>query len=250
MLEQRVDRAGFIQGLAGLGGFAEISLLLGAKADSVGIDYWRTVLPSRTYNIAGLVRRDPINVILLGNEDQVRRALEKGRWLEADSYNPVNLTRAIYDACRSKPYPTEPITPEVLWGRYQDLGYQIPGPDAQSRWHARGWDSNLTHPDNGKPIWAFTVTEDSGIEVPDYLQSTVESVCKGRVYPGNLFSHHISPDVDKARAFLGQTLAPFGSAKLLAVHRPYSVTQKVHGKDQVYYHTDGKVGLINLTLKP
>ncbi|MDB4977962.1 MAG: hypothetical protein JWM56_148 [Candidatus Peribacteria bacterium] len=97
----------------------------------------------RCTRVADGLLADPVNIVLLGTEQQLRAAFHAARWFEAD-----NLTiRSMWEMARAfvwnTAYPTAPFSKRYLFGRKQDIGFQLPiGHSPRQRHHIRFWAAN------------------------------------------------------------------------------------------------------------
>lgn len=88
---------------------------------------------------------DPVNIAVLAtSERDFIWAMEKAGWYKADEGTLANLLREGYAMLFNRPYPTAPFSKLYLFGRKQDLGFQIPvGKSPRHRHHVRFW--KVTH---------------------------------------------------------------------------------------------------------
>jgi hypothetical protein len=84
---------------------------------------------------------DPINIAVLArSERDFIWAMQKGGWYTADKNTWHNATREGLALLLDQPYPTAPFSKLYLFGRKQDLGFQIPvGNSPRHRHHVRFW---------------------------------------------------------------------------------------------------------------
>lgn len=88
---------------------------------------------------------DPVNIaVLAANERDFVWAMRKAGWHTADEGGvKVNL-RMLWAMVLNQPYPTAPFSKLYLFGRKQDIGFQIPvGNSPRHRHHVRFW--RVTH---------------------------------------------------------------------------------------------------------
>lgn len=93
----------------------------------------------RTRTSDGLLG-DPVNLALLGEREQIERAMAAAGWIAADPVGWGSSWRIITSTLRRRSYPRAPVSPLFLFGRMQDLAYQqeVAGSPAQ-RHHVRFW---------------------------------------------------------------------------------------------------------------
>lgn len=79
---------------------------------------------------------DPVNIaVVCKNQRQLERAMQKAGWFPADKATLKNTLRFAYAMVFRRPYPTAPFSKLYLFGRYQDLGYQIQTGTPPTPWH-------------------------------------------------------------------------------------------------------------------
>ncbi len=93
----------------------------------------------RTRTSDGLLG-DPINLALLGETEQLHRAMTDASWTLADEVTLRSSWRIITSTLTRKSYDEAPVSPLFLFGRMQDFAYQqeVEGNPAK-RHHVRFW---------------------------------------------------------------------------------------------------------------
>lgn len=93
---------------------------------------------------------DPVNIAIVANsEKHFKAAMEKAGWYIADRNSLKNSILEAISIVFRTPYPNAPFSKLYLFGRAQDIGFQIPSNDrlsAYSRHHVRFW--RLELPEN------------------------------------------------------------------------------------------------------
>lgn len=86
---------------------------------------------------------DPVNIaIVCENGEQLVRAMEKAGWYQADKATFISTLKLGYAMILGKPYPNAPFSSLFLFGRPQDIGFQIQTgdpPTPRHRHHIRFW---------------------------------------------------------------------------------------------------------------
>jgi len=160
-------------------------------------DFWRTYyhrhpelddLPDRTLAGDG-VPGDPLNVALIGSEEDVDALLVAAKWRKAD---PLSLESSLDIAEASvfkRDYDAAPVSSLYLFGRKEDLAFeQLVGGDPRHRHHVRFWKTDRLDGD-GRPVWVGSAVYDEHVGL---------SRTTGQI------THVTSPDVDKERDYLFQ----------------------------------------------
>jgi hypothetical protein len=83
---------------------------------------------------------DPINLALLGDEEQLDRAMREAGWTKADALTLRSAGRIIRSTVLRRSYDEAPVSPLLLFERQQDSAYQqeVQGNPAK-RHHVRFW---------------------------------------------------------------------------------------------------------------
>ena len=127
---------------------------------------------------------DPLNVGLVGSEEQVLRGMRAAGWYPADPITLRSSVRIVADTLERRPYVAAPVSSLYLWGRIQDLAFEQPiGHDPSKRHHVRFWRSSRTDAE-GQPLWVGAATLDTRV---------------GLSHETEQITHHIGPDVDAER---------------------------------------------------
>ncbi len=173
---------------------------------------------------------DPINVGLVGSEEDVVRSMTAAGWYPADPITFASSVRIAADTVFRRPDDDAPVSNLFLFGRKQDLAFEQPlsgGPG--KRHHVRFWlwDENY----EGRHGWFGAAT---------YDQSVGFSHATGQI------THHIAPDVDAERD------------RLVAELQKAGIVQSVEWKDGFHerlegnngggdpWHTDGRLAIVIL----
>jgi hypothetical protein len=171
---------------------------------------------------------DPINLALVGTQDEVAAAFLIAGWRPADPITLRTSLRITETTLLRRPYDQAPVSGLYLWGRCQDLAFQEPvGRSPKQRHHVRFWRSGDID-EVGRRLWLGAATYDSRIE----LSRTT----------GQL-THHIDADVDRER---DKILADLGRTGFLAgVEWQDAFQTKRHGRNGGgdAYFTDGRLAI-------
>ena len=83
---------------------------------------------------------DPVNLALRGDEAQVRTALARAGWTQADEVSLASSLRIVTSTVQRRSYPEAPVSPLHLFDRQQDFAHQqeVAGNPAK-RHHVRFW---------------------------------------------------------------------------------------------------------------
>jgi LssY C-terminus len=138
---------------------------------------------------------DMVNFLLIGSEDQLKAAFQAAGWAQVDRDTKDAVVQALVASLSKQAYLTMPMSQLYLFGRPQDYGFAHAEPltVVTTRHHLRIWKSTLTV--GGKPLWVGVATHDMGLE---------------RDQRNGKLTHHIDPNVDDERDFVGRSLTESG----------------------------------------
>jgi hypothetical protein len=181
--------------------------------------------PKTTVTAQG-IPGDPLNLGLIGNEDDLVHAMLDAGWYPA---NPISLRTSLRIASSvllARPYAEAPVSNLFLFGRRQDLAFEKPvGGSARRRQHVRFWRSAELGRE-GIPLWIGAVTFDRSVGI---------SHRTGQI------THHIAPDIDAARDGLIADLVKAGRlVKLFQVTGVGATLVGRNGGGDLYF-TDGEL---------
>ncbi|MGR8946519.1 MAG: LssY C-terminal domain-containing protein [Gammaproteobacteria bacterium] len=147
-------------------------------------------LPCCTTNADSEGQGDPVNVVLVGDEQQVLTALARSGWSFTHELDFRSVSRLIGAAIAGTPYAIAPISPLYLFGREQDVAMQRARTAISQRNHMRLWMTPFYF--EGRPVWAGQISRDIGVKL------TTKS--------SSLTTHIIDRHVDETREYLLQSL--------------------------------------------
>ena len=181
--------------------------------------------PKTTLTAQG-IPGDPLNVGLVGAEQQVVRAMLAAGWRPADAITFRSTLRIAASVVFKRPDPDAPVSALFLFGRRQDLAFEKPvGGNARRRHHVRFW-RRLDDAHGAPLLWIGAATYDLSV---------------GFSHRTGQVTHHIAPDIDAERHGVFEDLIAAGW-----VDRIYQVTGvgatlagRNGGGDR--YHTDGEL---------
>ena len=83
---------------------------------------------------------DPLNVAIIGSKSQLIKAMQTTGWYVADDHSLRNIIHEVISGIFNRSYPTAPMSNLYLFGRKQDIGFEIPIPGERGqRHHVRFW---------------------------------------------------------------------------------------------------------------
>lgn len=175
---------------------------------------------------------DPLNVGLVGSEDDVLAAMHAAGWYPADPITLKSSVRIVESVMLDRPDVEAPVSTLLYEGRKQDLAFEKPiGSSADRRNHVRFW-KVLEKGVEGRTVWLGSATQDAGVEL---------SHDTGQV------THHIAPDIDDERnLFIGDLT----TAKLVEeIYQISGIGPTLNGRNGGGdpYHTDGEIRIAVLS---
>jgi len=185
--------------------------------------------PTLTHTGTG-IPGDPLNVSLVGEEEDVLRAMIAAKWVPADPLTFRSSVRIAVDTVFKIPDENAPVSNLYLFGRKEDLAFEKPaGGSPKERHHVRFWRTAQT--EAGRPVWLGSAAFDIGVE----LSRTTGEV-----------THHIAADVDAERdlllADLGKANRVLGTRWIEGFHKERQ--GRNGGGDP--WHTDGRLPVVTL----
>jgi len=174
---------------------------------------------------------DMVNFVLVGSQQQVQAALDAANWHLADTDTKEAALKAVLDTYQKKDYLAMPMSKLMLFGRYQDYGYEMAEPIAMvaSRHHFRIWKAPFTY--NGQTVWVGAGTHDIGFE---------KDQRNGKV------THKIDPAVDCERENIGSSLQKSGKVKSMTYYLPPNPVQDARNATGGGYRSDGRLLVVFL----
>ncbi len=174
---------------------------------------------------------DPVNIALEGRLDELVRAMVAAGWHPADPITFATSERIVIDSVLRRPDPDAPVSNLFLFGRKQDLAYELPvGDSPRQRHHVRFWRWDQLH--DGREVWFGSASFDERVGL---------SHTTGQV------THHIGPDVDAERDLIMSGLKKAGWAGdeyfIDGFHR--DLQGRNGGGDP--WRTDGRLGVVVLS---
>lgn len=197
---------------------------------------------------------DPLNIGIIATRRELINGMEDAGWYIADPRSLRNNIREALSAVYDWHYPNAPVSSLYLFGRKQDIAFQIPveGVTGGSRHHVRFW---ATTYDPKKPLGIHTINwqhRREHVYGDNLLWVGAASLDEGvNFIRHNLqLTHMIDPDTDKERELIVGNLRAQGmvdSVKTVKLGEPYRLINRVINGS---LHTDGKMAVVSLKKKP
>ncbi len=163
---------------------------------------WIEAQPAFVTNKDGSKTGDPLNLVIIGDEEAVWPAFLRMGWDPTAALTTSSALKTGVFGIFGGAWRHAPISDLYVWGRPQDIALQKVRSNIHYRNHLRLWKAPVTY--KGLPVAIGQISRDIGTRI------TTKSP--------TLTTHRIDPDVDETRASLlqdflwGQSLAVFGWA--------------------------------------
>jgi hypothetical protein len=151
-------------------------------------------LPCCAANGSGSAEGDPLNVVIVGEPEQVLHALTRAGWSFTHRISLRTVRREVAAAVASDSYPVAPVSSLYAFGRKQDVALQRARRSISQRNHMRLWLAPFRH--EGQSVWLGQVSRDIGVKVTPKSPT--------------LTTHIIDPQVDTTREYLLHSLLAEG----------------------------------------
>lgn len=192
---------------------------------------------------------DPLNVGVIGTRRELITAMEAAGWYVADRHSLKNVIRMIISTVLGQVYRTAPVSSMYLFGRKQDIAFEIPLENSVGqRHHVRfwattyedkdrlsvhnvAWHNRRAHVFGDNLLWVGSASLDVGINIIKHnLQIT----------------HMIDPDTDGERELIVRQLKAVkwvAKTQSMKLDNPYRLINRVW---RGYLQTDGKMTVVYL----
>ncbi len=151
---------------------------------------WIADLPCCVVGEDGETFGDPLNLVLIGQQDTLLPAFIQQDWHPTETSHGGSVWRTVRSSLFGSRYRYSPVSPLYLFGRPQDTALQKARETIDERNHLRVWLAPVRY--RGARVWVGQISRDIGVRLT------------GRLWP--LTTHVIDPEVDEARWYLLQDL--------------------------------------------
>ena len=189
-------------------------------------------LPMVTRTASG-IPGDALNVGLVGNKEDVLRAMHAAGWFPADPITLRTSIEIIGSVLLDRPYHEAPVSPLYHEGKKEQLAFEKPdGRSADRRHHVRFWQV-LDKGADGRPVWLGSIAFDRGVGLSHHT---------GQV------THHIAPDIDAERDLLMHDLREAGMVQNFFHISGTGPTMFGRNGEGDPYYTDGEIYIATLVV--
>ena len=174
---------------------------------------------------------DALNVGLVGNKEDVTRAMHAAEWFPADPITLRTSIEIIGSVMLDRPYHDAPVSPLYYQGKKEQLAFEKPdGKSADRRHHVRLWQV-LEKGTDGRPVWLGSITFDRGV---------------GLSHDTGQVTHHIGPNIDAERDLLMHDLRVAGMVDAFFQISGVGPTLFGRNGEGDPYYTDGEIDFASL----
>jgi len=169
---------------------------------------------------------DMVNFLVLGSEQNLRKAFEAAGWVEVDRTNRDAFVHGLIATLSKESYVEVPMSVLYLFGRPQDYGlaHAVPFAVVAERHHLRIWKAPFDV--DGQTLWVGAATHDVGFDKDNR---------NGGI------THKIDPDVDQERKFVGESLDATGLLARMAFLMPADALRDARTATGGSFHSDGRI---------
>ncbi|HEY2485522.1 MAG TPA: LssY C-terminal domain-containing protein [Candidatus Binataceae bacterium] len=194
-------------------------------------------LPCCTSDSSGGKNGDPVNFVMIGDEDAVMGALAGQGWDPTHVIAGHSVGLTVKSFLFGSEYRYSPVSRLYYFSRGQDLALQKIRGTIHQRNHLRLWRAPLSF--QGKDLWVGQISRDIGVR---FTWATP-----------TLTTHKIDPDVDDAREYLVQDMFASGYLQSLAYVRGVGAAARETPRENLTgdpYFTDGLRAVMFIANRP
>ena len=147
-------------------------------------------LPCCTTSQDGKENGDPLNLVLIGNANELMPIFVRRGWHLAEETYWGSIWKTMGSFLFGQHYPYSPVSPLYLFGREQDVALQKARGTIHQRNHLRLWLTPIRF--QGKEVWVGSISRDIGVHF-----TTI---------PHHYVTHKIDEDIDEVRNSFGQDM--------------------------------------------
>jgi hypothetical protein len=198
---------------------------------------------------------DPVNIGIIGTKDEIIYAMNKAGWATADKHTLANIWREVVSSLLRVDYPSAPMSNLYLFGRKQDIGFEIQMEGRLwHRHHVRFWATtyNKNGPLEPRSIHWFATRRKRKLHDGErllWLGAASKDVGLALIKHNAQLTHMIHPNTDGERDLIADQLEIDGGklAATLKITKPYTLTNRAWSG---YLQTDGTLKVIELPAMP
>ena len=190
-------------------------------------------LPKYSQTMTG-GRMDPMNIIFVGSELDIKLAFKAAGWASAHPASPIHLLYSGLTVVFGKTHATGPFSPHFVNIGLQDMAFQklTRLKSFKQRHHIRIWKTGIELPGKSR-VWVGAASFDDKLKIqftPPWIH------------------HHLDPNLDLERDKIVRALESCGAVRLKSVvmNEPVLAGFQVENSTGNRYFTDGRAVVIEL----
>jgi hypothetical protein len=160
------------------------------EVDAKGLRKALENLPCCTTSQDGQEDGDPLNLVLIGNANELMPAFVRRDWHMAEDTYWSSIWKTVGSFLFGKRYRYSPVSPLYLFGHQQDIAMQKARGTIHQRNHLRLWLTSIRF--QGKEVWVGSISRDIGVHFT--------------AKKGHFVTHKIDDDVDEVRNSFGEDM--------------------------------------------
>ncbi len=160
------------------------------EVDEVGLRGVLEDLPCCTTSLDGQEVGDPLNLVLIGNANELMPAFIRRGWHMAENTYWSSIWKTVGSFLLGHHYRYSPVSNLYLFGRKQDVALQKARGSIHQRNHLRLWLMPTRF--SGKEVWIGTISRDIGVHFTSKA--------------GHFVTHKIDEDIDEVRNSFGEDM--------------------------------------------
>ena len=147
-------------------------------------------LPCCTTSKDGQEEGDPLNLVIIGNANELMPSFVRREWHMAEETYWGSIWKTVGSFLFGKHYRYSPVSDLYLFGRRQDIAMQKARGTIHQRNHLRLWLTPMRY--QGKEVWVGSISRDIGVHFT--------------AKPGHFVTHKIDEDIDEVRNSFGEDM--------------------------------------------
>lgn len=160
------------------------------EVDEAGLRRALEKLPCCTTSQNGREDGDPLNLVLIGNANELMPAFVRREWHRAEDTYWGSIWKTLGSFFFGKRYRYSPVSDLYFFGRKQDVALQKARGTIHQRNHLRLWLTPMRLA--GKEVWLGSISRDIGVHFT--------------AKPGHFVTHKIDEDIDEVRNSFGEDM--------------------------------------------
>lgn len=189
---------------------------------------------------------DPVNIALIGTLPQLRAAFSAIGWTEADKLGLASSWHMVRAFVFNKSYPAAPFSTLYLFGRGQDIGFQMAIDNSpRKRHHVRFWSISQAAAETtlGTPGFWLNTDRAPDTEVALWVGAATRDTGFSLTWLSFQVTHRTAADTNAERDLI---LSQLGSKRLIGDVTSYNERAELPAKRVNRYLFDGDVGVATL----